>query len=183
MKILISYIIGTALFFSVASYAGPQPPIDCQGAPKNALLEIPEFMGEWVGIYCSPNGHALVPKFGHLWVAKNNKPFFLFANFQTPVPPAGKHGSFFKKGSFGYLRLSGNAREKVMKLYELQTQSTASFEDVVQMELLSNDGNLFTVFFYMNKNGPEWVLHCADRCRRAVMVKAGSLEAFKTNKN
>jgi hypothetical protein len=33
--------------------------------------------------------------------------------------------------------------------------------------------------FFMNKSGPERVLHCMEGCKRSVMVEAGPLDKFK----
>src|SRR5450830_46995 len=156
------------------------PAIDCADAPSSALTFVLPPFGKWMGIYCSPSGHALVPKPGYLWVNKNAGVWMFFANsVDKPAPLSSKHASYFVHRGYTHGPLSGDQIEFAYKMLEANSGVKDKFEQAWYLTMQSNRNLLYTFYIFMNSNGPEWIVACVNRCAQVNVVEDGLIEKFK----
>jgi hypothetical protein len=156
------------------------PATECEGAPPNYLPFIAPPLGKWMGIFCSPGGHALVPKPGHLWVNKNAGAWMFFSHsFVKPTAPlADKHASYFLLSGYMHGRLGGALLDFAYKSLEANAGVTEKFSQAWYFTLRSNRNLQYTFFVFMNDSGPEWIVACIDQCKVINVVQAGPMEKF-----
>jgi hypothetical protein len=156
------------------------PATDCAGAPSSALTFVLPPLGKWMGIFCSPSGHALVPKPGYLWVNKNAGVWMFFAHsVDKPTPLSNKHASYFIYPGYTHGRLSGDQLEFAYKILEANSRVKEKFEQAWYLTMQSNRNLFYTFYIFMNGDGPEWIVACVNRCAQVNVVQAGPIEKFK----
>ena len=90
MKLLLTILI---LLFSSNAFSQS---VNCENAPSDAVVELPDPINKWSVIFCSPKGHVLAGSDGIVWVTKNNSSFMFRANRKV-TPESTQHSSYFKK--------------------------------------------------------------------------------------
>lgn len=153
--------------------------IGCDGVPPGTQQFIPAPLGKWMGIFCSDAGHALVPRPGHIWVHKSAGPRMFFAQAEEPrVTPRSKHDHYFVGPGYRHRQLSGGDLDPLYVVLAAHSGVRDKFKEVYQVTLRSNRNLQYTLFVFMNDNGPEWIVSCVDRCANVSVVQAGPMEKF-----
>lgn len=155
-----------------------EKPVNCDGYPQDAAMEISEPVGNWVSILCSSSGHALVPSFGQLWVHDKAGVFMFFAGGldKNSFKASSKHDFYFKK--IATRKLSGEHLNGINKMLATLQANSKTYDNVWQLDALSNRGILYTLFLYVDES-PVWIIGCVDKCQKSLLLKAGPLASFK----
>jgi hypothetical protein len=153
-------------------------PVNCDGAPEQAILKITPPANPYALIFCSPRGHTVAPVDGYLWFPykRPGQPFFFHAALRETND--GIHAAYFVKQAAR--RLEGEALRKTNKMLEVGYQIFESFDEVTQLDIASNAGLLYNIFFYTENNRPKYILGCVNRCTTSALLQQYSLEEAKS---
>lgn len=176
MKFLLLFALALFAINTVAS------PVNCEGAPKEAVTELPSPLNEWALVFCSPSGHAIAPIDGHIWLAPNGKPFLFQAAALTNAPILeAPHSAYYQ--SVVHRKLEGKQKYGTnMMLAKAGLPEDQSLQPW-QLDVQSNKGILYNLFFYEKKGAVEYVLGCINRCNSSVLIKSRSLEQLSKELN
>jgi len=150
-------------------------PVNCKNTPADAVVEFPSPIDKWAVIFCSPAGHAIAPIDGNLWVAPNGKPFMFQAAALMNAPQLEDSNSAYFNGVV-HRKLEGqfkvNVNLMLVKAGLLEDQSLQPW----QLDIKSNKGILYNLFFYEKNGEVKFVLGCINQCQSSVLLTA---QAFK----
>lgn len=150
--------------------------VNCQNAPEGSVLKLPAPAASYALVFCSPSGHAVAAVDGYVWfpVKRPGQPFFFSAAAGSKSGPARAY--FVDAAS---RTLAGEAADKSHKMLEVGYQISQQFSQIVQLDVLSAEGLLYNLFFYIEGGRPVYVLGCVDRCNTSVLLREYSLEEAK----
>lgn len=132
---------------------------------------------KWAVIFCSPKGHVIAGIDGVVWVTKNNSSFITFRANPKVTPGSTKHSSYFKKMAHRKLskELKINTNKMLAKVIGNEDQKLQPW----QLDILSNNGLLYNIFFYEKEGKIEHVLGCKNQCEISVLLKPKTLNQLK----
>jgi hypothetical protein len=154
-------------------------PVACETAPHEAVTTLPKTVADLALILCSPSGHALLATDGYVWLAPNNKPFFLHAaSPRGPVAGETQHSAFFTRSSAR--QLQDEPLQKAKGMYQIEfSEHPPEGLSVVQLDLLSNKGFRYNVFFYLLSGKLERIIGCINECSTSVGMKQVTLSRLR----
>lgn len=164
------------LFCFVLSTLIHAQPVNCEGAPSDAKIELPSPIDKWAVIFCSPHGHVFAAIDGTLWMTDKNTPFMFNAN---PQPSANStlHSAYFYK----IIRrsLTGQSKLNANKVLAISTFVEDQTLQPWQVDLRSSENIRYSVFFYLQEDQLKYVLGCKNGCITSVLLTPKSLEQLQ----
>ncbi len=170
MKLLLTILV---LLFSSNVFSQS---VNCEDAPSDAVVELPNPINQWSVIFCSPKGHVLAGVDGIVWVTKNNSSFMFRANRKV-TSESTQHSSYFKK--IAHRKLSEKHKLNTNKMLAEVTGNEDQNLQPWQLDMLSNKGLLYNIFFYEKKGKVEHILGCINQCKSSVLLKPKTLAELK----
>jgi hypothetical protein len=154
-------------------------PVACETAPPEAVTTLPTSVADLALILCSPSGHALLATDGYVWLAPNNKPFFLHAaSPRGPVAGQTQHSAFFTRSSARQLK--DELLQKAKGMYQVEFGELPPENlSVMQLDLLSNKGFRYNVFFFLSSGRLDRIIGCIDECSTSVGMKQVTLSSLR----
>jgi len=140
--------------------------VDCESAPKNAVLNLSSPINQWALIFCSPKGHTVAPGGGYIWNDPDGKVILIHANLKES--PKTQHGGYFTNQRSR--TLTGETLDDANKMLEVNYKLTPTYKDVHQLEIISSQGFGYHIFFYLKGDLPEYVLVCVNKCRTDTLI-------------
>lgn len=155
------------------------PPVNCEDAPTEAVIQVPEPASALALVFCAPSGHVLAPTDGFLWIGPDRKPFFFNASsLRGQVKGGSKNGSYFTRAVAR--TLSGESLEKARGMYRVEfSEGAPENTSVTQLDLDANSGIRYNIFFYTMNGKVDRVIGCVDRCDTSVGLKQYSLSELR----
>ena len=172
LAVALILIFSSSLSFSAA-------PINCESAPQEAVTKLPPEVSDFALVFCSPSGHALVAVDGFVWLTENRRPHFLHAGSpRGPIPDQSQHSVYFTNSTA--IALKGESLEKAKAMFKTEFGFSPSDDlSVVQMDLLSNKGFRYNVFFFVVVGRLDRIIGCIDECRSSVGMKQVRLSSLR----
>jgi hypothetical protein len=155
-------------------------PVSCEQSPEQAKIELPAPINKWALIFCSPAGHAVAPIDGDVWLAPNGKPFlFQSAGLMNPPKLESKHLSYFS--GLSHRKLEGSAKNGTnMMLTKSGLPEDQAFQPW-QLDIVSNKGIRYNLFFYEKDGKVKHVLGCVNQCQQSVLLVPKTLDKLKAD--
>lgn len=153
----------------------------CASAPKEALTAFTAPFNQWLRITCDgiQKAHFIEPQEGFKWIDPKGGTSFKFHAYgiSPPALPLGSlelntyepHKYHYVKSAGG--RLEGEKLDKVNKMLEIAIGQHPPFQEVYQLDVLSNTNNLYNLFIYLENGTPQWLIGCVNRCAQSVSLK------------
>ena len=150
-------------------------PVNCEGAPQQAVVRFNEPVNQWALVFCSPDGHVISPIDGYVWLTSNNKPFF-FKSLSSSGERVrnNQHGAYFIDQ--GHRKMDDEGLEKAKKMFEIVFGQSAGDVTVYQLDVLSLGGLLYNIFFYTQQGKLDRIIGCINQCEQTVSLRQLSLE-------
>ena len=165
----------TFLMLCVVSGSVFSQSVNCEGAPEKAVTELPAPINQWAVVYCSPAGHAIAPIDGYLWMGPNGRPFMFQSAALLNAPELkNRHAAHYT--TVLHRKLSGQAKYGTnIMLAKAGGPSDQSLQPW-QLDVHSNKGILYNLFFYEKEGAVSHVLGCINRCNTSVLLSNSSLK-------
>ena len=176
-RIKMKYIILlTALLYSSIAMSDP---VNCEGSPNDSVTNLPSPIDNWALIFCSPSGHALAPIDGNIWLAPNGKPFlFQSASLSSAPQLDNPHSAYFS--SVMHRKLEGQFKYGTnMMLTKVGLPEDQELQPW-QLDVKTNKGALYNVFFYTKDETLVHVLGCINRCQTSVLLTPKTLSQLSS---
>lgn len=150
----------------------------CERAPRGKARPVPAPFGRWLVRVCAPQGQALVPVLGEVWVAHGSAdPVSILAMPPGAVPPP-SIGAFdarydIRFETFEGGKLEGERRARAAALMETAAgeNNVPSYDAIWQLDAVSNVGGMrYNLFFYVKEERPGQIVACLDQCRQALYL-------------
>ncbi len=156
-------------------------PVQCDGAPPEAVLRFREPVSQWALIFCSPDGHVIAPVDGKVWLTAKNRPFFFNALSEAGHPVKGRHQAYFVAQA--QEKLVGDEFQKAGKLFELEFGRGTDASDIYQLDAVTHGGLRYNLFFYLKDATLRNVIGCIDACKQSVGLRSMTLEEAQREAN
>ncbi len=150
--------------------------VSCDGAPKDSTTELPSPIDKWAVVFCSPKGHVIGATDGNLWIAPNGKPF-MFQASPKPAPDSSRHSSYFTGAA--HRKLKGQLKTNTNKMLAKATQKEDQSLQPWQLDITSNQGFRYNIFFYEKSGVILYVLGCINQCQHSVLLRNKTLDQIK----
>lgn len=183
---IITLVLTIALFATITANAitvdGLASKEKCSNAPEQAMTELEQPFNEWFQIVCSDidKAHYIVPDEEHIWTDPSGKKNFQFHAYGIK-PPKLKLGSIelntFEPHKYHYLKMAGGKMEgdkasNVNKMLQMSTgDNSINYDDIYQLDVISNTRNIYNIFVYLKNDKPEWMIGCSNKCNQSVHLK------------
>ena len=166
-RIKMKYIILlAALFYSSVAISKP---VNCDGSPNESVTALPAPIDDWALIFCSPSGHALAPIDGTIWLGPNGKPFlFQSASLSSAPKLENPHSAYFS--SVIHRKLDGQFKYGTNKMLTKAGLPEDQTLQPWQLDVKTNKGELYNVFFYIKDDALVHILGCINRCQTSVLL-------------
>jgi hypothetical protein len=154
-------------------------PINCGEAPAASITQLPSVAADLALVFCSPSGHVLVATDGFVWLAQDGRPHYLHAaSPQGPIAGQSQHSVYFTNAAARVLQ--DEPLEKAKAMFKVEYGfSPADDLSVTQLDLLSNKGFRYNVFFYVMFGRLDRVIGCVDECNKSVGMKQVLLRSLR----
>lgn len=143
---------------SVAA-AGP-----CEGASKEAVIELPEPLNNWAQVLCTPYGHVISNKVGWVWERTDgSRPVIAMIPSQmvkSNPKPLG-NGSYFKKITLE--RASAAESERAIRNFEQGFSKHSNIANVYKSTITPANGSSLAFQFFEYDDG-KWGMQCEENC-------------------
>ncbi len=144
-----------------------QPAEGCEGAPAEAVLELPAPVGYWARIVCTPSGHTLAPAAGDAWEIKEDS--------RAAGIEAGAGGGDTEDGYFIAASVHEATGTDLVWAKQLFAQkSGADLPDGVgetyALDLTDSSTNLIRIYIFAGADGPLAGVACLRSCENTVTV-------------
>lgn len=143
--------------------------VSCDGAPSDAVLQLPEPLNRWGQIYCTKYGHSLAAKERWIWSFPGAfAPVHLPAQMVRDQPKELGHKAYFKQLEF--VPLSGTAAEDaVQKINGTSMRPDSAVATTFRLTLTNQSGQSHTVLFVQTINEVQagkglWGFWCNTGC-------------------
>jgi hypothetical protein len=156
-------------------------PVQCDGAPPEAVLRLRAPLNQWALVFCSPNGHVIAPVDGFVWLTAKNRPFFFTALAAEGHPVKGRHQAYFVAQA--QEKLAGDEVEKARKLFEIEFGRGTDASDVYQLDVVTLGGLRYNLFFYLKDATLRHVIGCIDACKQSVGLRSMTFEEAQRDAN
>lgn len=150
--------------------------VNCENAPKESTTVLPSPIDRWAVIFCSPKGHVLAAIDGNLWLAPNGKPF-MFQSNSKPAKENAQHSSYFT--GIAHTKLDGQQKTNTNKMLAMATKNEDQSLQPWQLDVKSNMGVKYNIFFFEKDGIISFVLGCVDQCQQSVLLTNKTLEQLK----
>lgn len=170
------YILLIALLYSSLALSES---VNCGGAPGGSVTNLPTPIDSWALIFCSPSGHALAPIDGTIWLGPNGKPFlFQSASLSSAPKLDDPHSAYFS--SVIHRKLEGQFKYGTNMMLTKDGLSEDQALQPWQLDVKTNKGILYNVFFYTKDDVLVHVLGCINRCQTSVLLTPKTLRKLNS---
>lgn len=170
------FILVTALFYSSLALSES---VNCEGAPSESVTNLPTPIDSWAIIFCSPSGHALAPIDGSIWLGPTEKPFlFQSASLSSAPKLDNPHSAYFS--SVMHRKLEGKFKYGTNMMLTKAGLSEDQTLQPWQLDIRTNKGGLYNVFFYIKDDTLVHVLGCINSCQTSVLLTPKTLSQLKS---
>lgn len=156
-------------------------PVQCDGAPPEAVLRFREPLTQWALVFCSASGHVIAPVDGFVWLTAKNRPFFFNALAEEGHPVKGRHQAYFVAQA--HEKLAGDEFEKARKLFEIEFGRATDASEVHQLDVVTLGGLRYNLFFYLKDATLRNVIGCVDACKKSVGLRSMTFEEAQREAN
>lgn len=147
-----------------------QPPIDCAGAPADAVLELPAPAGYWMRVICTEDGHTLAPIEGDAWQIIQDDRRLTIAAADDPARAGGRHGSYFVSAEVKELGAGDDAAVRDLFAATADRSLLEPVQRTYALQLTDNHGGKDTVYIFLDDEGPVAGMACINSCDKTVTV-------------
>lgn len=148
----------------------PQPPIDCDGAPADAVLQLPVPAAYWMRIICTDGGHTLAPISGDAWQIIQDDRRLTIAAADDPARAGGRHGSYFVSAEVKELGAGDDAAVRDLFAATADRSLLEPVQRTYALQLTDNHGGKDTVYIFLDDEGPVAGMACINSCDKTVTV-------------
>jgi len=136
----------------------------CEGASKEAVIELPEPLNQWAQIICTPYGHVISNKVGWVWEQSDgSRPVIAMIPSQmvkSNPKPLG-NGSYFKNIS---LERAGSAEsQQAISKFEQSFSKQSNIANVYKSTITPANGDALAFQFFEYEDG-KWGMQCDRNC-------------------
>jgi hypothetical protein len=155
----------------------PLPPAGCEGAPADAVLELPAPAAYWMQIVCMESGHTLAPIPGDAWLIRQDSRTFSISAESGAEDSGAAQESYFV--SIGLNDLTQAQKHEAPALFRERAGAPIGqpFKDVASLTLVGNRGRQTTLYVFVGEEGPVAGLACLGSCDKTVAVSVVHPEA------
>jgi len=172
------------IFFAAAIIGTPaaahksealQPPLECENAPADAILQLPAPAGYWIRIICTPTGHALAPASGDAWEIHQDARWDSIS--AAGSAKGGSNDWYFVRAAVG--ETTGTDRVWAQQLFEKRAgfPLPPGVQQTYALDLTDNRGNNTRVYIFVGEEGPTAGVACLHSCDETVTVTVTHPEA------
>lgn len=148
----------------------PQPPIDCDGAPADAVLQLPPPAGYWLRVICTERGHTLAPISGDAWQIIQDERELTIAAADDPANTVGRHGSYFVAAEVRELGATDGAAARELFGATADPSLLEPARQTYVLQLVDNHGGKDSVYIFLDDQGPIAGVACINTCDKTVTV-------------
>lgn len=165
--ILVAAMMATATAHQEKS---PQPPIDCDGAPADAVLQLPVPAAYWMRIICTERGHTLAPISGDAWQIIQDDRELTIAAADDPDNTEGRHGAYFVAAEVKELDAQDDAAARDLFTATADRSLLEKARRSYVLQLVDNHGGRDSVYIFLDDQGPVAGVACINSCDKTVTV-------------
>lgn len=148
----------------------PQPPIDCDGAPADAVLQLPAPAAYWMRVICTERGHTLAPISGDAWQIIQDDREFTISAADDPADVGGRHGSYFVSAEVRKLDAQDDAAARDLFAATADRSLLEEVRESYVLQLGDNHGGKDSIYIFLDDQGPVAGVACINSCDRTVTV-------------
>lgn len=148
----------------------PQPAIDCDGAPADAVLQLPPPAGHWLRVICTDRGHTLAPISGDAWQIIQDDRELTIAAADDPANANGRHGSYFVAAEVRELDAADGAAARELFGATADPSLLEPARQAYVLQLADNHGGKDSVYIFLDDQGPIAGVACINTCDKTVTV-------------
>ena len=155
----------------------PLPASGCEGAPADAVLELPAPAAYWMQIVCTESGHTLAPIPGDAWLIRQDSRTFSIPAESGADGSGAAQDSYFV--SIAASELTQTQKNDAQALFQERAGAPIGqpIKDVSSLTLVGNRGRQTTLYVFVGDEGPVAGLACIGTCDKTVAVTVVHPEA------
>jgi len=139
-----------------------EPVGECEGAPQEAVMELPRPINEWGVIVCTPYGHLISNKEGWIWSNPGSySPVMIPSQMVRSNPEALGNKSFFTEISLK--KIQGKEASAAIEFFERGFDKSPSIPNVYSMKVVSVSGREHGFQFFEYEDH-QWGMWCNKEC-------------------
>ena len=156
------YLLALSMLVAPLFVSGA-PSGNCDGAPKEAIVELPSPIDDWGQILCTPYGHILSAKEGWLWTNPGGySPVMIPSQMVRSEPKQLGNESYFTE--INLVVLEGKEAEESIALFETGFDKSESPPRVYSLQVVSVAGKTLG-FRFFDFGSSAWGMWCNKECK------------------